>query len=524
MVSAEEREQLYDIFVEPGVDLDTKVAAALELGTECLGLSLGFLTRIEQGTQEIVQSTGDHPLLQPGATCPLDEAYCRRTVEMEGSLAIASAPDAPEISETAIDRFDLGTYIGVRVVVDDDPFGTVCFGDREERATAFTEAERHFIETLARLVERGLERRAYERELAEREAELDEREEISRAVIDASFDLVFRVDAAGRFDFVSAPVEELLGYPPDWYTSQPFTTMLPDEETTELATDLYERVLSGETVEEEYFPLQSRNGDRVLVDIRVTPLYRSEVPPPERTPADIVGVQGTARKATERLRRERLIRVLNRVLRHNLRNDVTVINGFAELLGEGASGEDAHAIERIVETTDRLMSLAESARTLEQNLESPPDVEPIDVVPVVERAATQVDARYPDAAVSVETPDSALALGAPRLETAVWELVDNAAKHAGDQPSVTIEVTTGERVGIRVADDGPGLPDIERSVLATGEETPLVHGRGLGLWLVYWIVETLDGTLDVRVADGTRIEIRLPRATASGGTDDRPTG
>jgi len=50
-------------------------------------------------------------------------------------------------------------------------------------------------------------------------------------------------------------------------------------------------------------------------------------------------------------------------------------------------------------------------------------------------------------------------------------------------------------------------------VLQSGEETPLVHGRGLGLWLVYWIVTGVDGTVTVTEPQrpGTTIELRLPK-------------
>jgi len=60
-----------------------------------------------------------------------------------------------------------------------------------------------------------------------------------------------------------------------------------------------------------------------------------------------------------------------------------------------------------------------------------------------------------------------------------------------------------------VADDGPGFPT-ERSVL-TGEETPLEHASGLGLWYVNWIVSAGGGSFDISSASagGTRIEMEL---------------
>lgn len=161
------------------------------------------------------------------------------------------------------------------------------------------------------------------------------------------------------------------------------------------------------------------------------------------------------------------------------------------------------------------MTLSETARKLEENFEAPAELSAVDIVPVVTRAAQQIDDRYPDATIGIHTPDSAVAKSAPRLETAVWELVDNAAKHAGENPSldVTVHEEDDSQVVIRVDDDGPGLPEQERAVLLSGEETPLIHGSGLGLWLVHWIVESLDGELTLREREeGTSIEISLKRA------------
>lgn len=507
------REQLYGLFADPGRSFESKVDRALSIGSTYLGMPIAFRTRIDGGVQEIVQASGDHPLIQLGETCPLDRAYCRRTVESESPLAVQDAGRSTAISARAIETFDFGAYIGARVVVDDAIQGTVCFAAGPERDAAFSESETYFVELLARLVGQALERHQYERQLAAREAELHERREIYRAVIDASFDLVFRVDDAGRFSYLSPPIEGLLGYPPDQYLGDPFTEMLPDEGTIQLAGEIYEAVLAGETVEEYFFPLEHRSGGHVYVDLRVTPIYDSAGAAADRSAADIVGVQGMASDATDRYRSERLIRVLNRVLRHNLRNDMNVIGGYAELLQQELTGDPASMATVIAETSDGLVALSETARQLERNLSRPATVEPTDIVPLVTEVATDVGRRHPDASIDVEAPASAIANGAPRLETAIEELVDNAAKHGGTPPVVEVAIEpTDRQVVVRVSDDGPGLPDQERDVLEAGDETPLVHASGLGLWLVHWIVESLDGQLRLLEREsGTAIEVRLPR-------------
>ena len=351
------------------------------------------------------------------------------------------------------------------------------------------------------------------RQLLERERELNEQNERYRAIIAASFGVVARIDPDGRVLYVSPSVEEFLGYTAAELEGKPITATLPDADTAEWAREQMDTVLEGNTTQTRDFPLETNAGRTVYTDIRAVPIYDQGVPSAARTPADIVSVQLMVRDATNRRQREGLISVINRVLRHNVRNEMTVIGGYAEMLEAELDDEIAAKARHIGETADRLLELSESAQLLEQNRDLSPELEAIDIVPVVERIATQLGTRYPDAAVTVEAPDSAVAMTGPRVETGLWELIENAAKHGGDPPTVDLEVTvTDTQVRVAVSDDGPGLPETERQVLEAGKEEPLVHGQGLGLWLAYWLVTNLDGTIDVTTSEaGTTVEVGLPR-------------
>ena len=79
-----------------------------------------------------------------------------------------------------------------------------------------------------------------------------------------------------------------------------------------------------------------------------------------------------------------------------------------------------------------------------------------------------------------------------------------------DAPEET-PAADADRLVVRIVDDGPGLPPVERQVLRTAEETPLAHSTGLGLWLTNWIVRASSGRIDVVSDDaGTTVVIELP--------------
>jgi PAS domain S-box-containing protein len=497
--------------------LEDRLHDALEIGVEQLGVDLGYVAKVDPETNdfEIIISTdpGDGKPNLSGVQDDLTNTFCLRTIQEEGIVSFADVAEEGLENHPAAVSYDISCYHGAPIMVDGEPYGTVCFSSSNPRAEAFSEAEKSFSHLVAQMAGYELEQREYEAELAEREEQLNTRSEIYRAVIDASFDLVFRLDPEGRFIYTSSSTFGFLGYEPEELSGKSITAVFPDSETTERAWELFEQVLSGETIEEHYFPLETKTGDIVYTDIRATPIYNSERPQNDRTPEDIVAVQGMSRDATDRKRRDGLISVINRVIRHNLRNDVGVISGYSEMLEAELEGKQGKLARRIRTTAGRLIDLSETAQKLEQNLDSPTEREPLDTVTLVDRVVDQLRSQYPEATITVTGPDTAIVESSPRLETALWELVDNAAKHAGEAPSIEIDIeVTATHVDITVRDDGPGLPELERSVLQSGEETPLVHGRGLGLWLVYWILTGVDGTVDVTEpqALGTTIELRLP--------------
>ena len=359
------------------------------------------------------------------------------------------------------------------------------------------------------------DRERQRRRLVQRERELDQRNELYRAIMAASFSFVFRVDLENRFTFVSPSVEEFIGYGPDELVGEPISMLAPDEERLAEAIEYFEEVMSGETIQVRNLPVATRSDGTVYVDVRMVPIYDPSVDRDARTPDDVVAVQAMGRDVSQRRQREGLISVMNRVLRHNVRNELTVISGRAEMLATDVDDDARSNVDTILEAADRLLDITESARQIEANRELSPELEAIDLVPIIDDSVAQLGERYPDTSVTTELPETAVTETLPQIEVAIWELLENAAEHTGPRPTVDITVTTGdERTTVVIADEGPGLPEDERQVLAEGKEEPLVHGQGLGLFLAYWIVTNLDGDIEVsETQSGTTVTIGLPTAS-----------
>ncbi|WP_157533226.1 PAS domain S-box protein, partial [Haloferax profundi] len=233
------REKIYDVFSDHERALNEQIPVALNIGRLFLDLPIGFLTRIDDGTQEIKYVAGDHESLQPGETCPLDDAYCRRTVEIESLLAVQAAETSSEVTDTAYETFGLETYIGAKVTVDDDVYGTVCFAAKSEREQQFTDAEELFLEILARLIGQAITRQQYERALHDQNERLEQEKQRFKGIAENSFDILFRLDTAGCFTYVSPAVERHLGYSPSDLIGNPFVEHLTSD-TESAAVDAYD--------------------------------------------------------------------------------------------------------------------------------------------------------------------------------------------------------------------------------------------------------------------------------------------
>ncbi|WP_254840888.1 PAS domain S-box protein [Natronomonas marina] len=217
---------------------------------------------------------------------------------------------------------------------------------------------------------------------------------------------------------------------------------------------------------------------------------------------------------TDRKLNERRIGMLNRVLRHNLRNSGTVVEGYLELLAAELDGETEEYADRALDAIDRIIALAERVRDIERALSvDRGDRRVVDLGRAVEEAVAAAGERNAAATFEVDVEDASVD-GGDLFEKAVAELVENAAVHGGEAPTVTVTGSVdAETIRLAILDDGPGIPDRERAVV-TGETdiTQLNHSRGLGLWLAWYATTALGGTLSFDDDhDGGAVVLTLPR-------------
>jgi signal transduction histidine kinase len=237
---------------------------------------------------------------------------------------------------------------------------------------------------------------------------------------------------------------------------------------------------------------------------------------------------------TERAERDQYLQVVNRILRHNLRNDLSIVIGFAD-----AIVEDAHD-ER---TADRAATIAETAKTLSEMAETANDMArivgqrsssadyEIDLADTVAEVRAEASETYPETEIVADIPPDCPVRADSKLTQVFRELIDNAVEYGdAESPRVRFELRDDSAenfVTLAVSDNGPGIPAADRErILGEREITQLDHAQGIGLWLVKWLVESYGGVLSFDVDEGgTTVLLELPAYEGDDGTetdDDRP--
>ncbi|KWF22410.1 ATP-binding protein [Burkholderia pseudomultivorans] len=211
---------------------------------------------------------------------------------------------------------------------------------------------------------------------------------------------------------------------------------------------------------------------------------------------------------------------------HELRTPIMGLSIQSQLLRRAATPDEReHILAQIHAGTTRLGHLAEQLLTLAR-LE--PDAQAsafasVDLAAlcrsVVADRARVADAHRIDLGAIVSTPVPA-AGNLDTLRVLLNNLVDNAIRYAGDGARVDVSARVdGTTPVLEVADDGPGIPEAERTNVwerfyrGAGAQAATSSGSGLGLSIVKRIAEQHRATVALGTTSGGRgltVTVRFP--------------
>lgn len=331
--------------------------------------------------------------------------------------------------------------------------------------------------------------------------ELEEAKERYQKIFEASNDAILLIDPDEDAIYEANPrASELFGYSRESLLSLSASDIFPEESRHD--DSFVDAVVHGWV---DGFACRTKDGKKLELEISAS-VFRFD---------DRSLLLAAMRDVTQRKRREQQLQVLNRLFRHNLRNDGNIIQGHADILHDELSDSELQRSATIIRRTiTEILGLSRKVRRI-QDVLGRDYVSSVEFSELLEQEKDHFQQAYPQATIVTETPSQEVTVGR-RLSSALHEAIENGIKHCDETaPIVTVTAdisANGEQLALTVADQGPGIPEQERTVICEGEESPLEHGSGVGLWFIQWIVSSMGGelTIEEKPQQGTELSMSVP--------------
>ncbi|QSW97869.1 PAS domain S-box protein [Haloterrigena alkaliphila] len=469
----------------------------VDAAEEVLNFDLCVVDRVEDDTlvKAALSSTLEGEFYRP---LDIDEGIAGRTYRTGETYRIGDITDDPD----AEPRDD-----GLRSVLSAPVGDWGVFQAVSTTVGAFDREDEELAELLLSHVTDALDRLAFEEQLrAERDRFAALFENVPDAVVSARHE-----DGDAIVQSVNPAFERTFGYDEETLVGEPLDRFIVPADRADEAEALTRRGGNGEIAEAE---VRRRTADGLRdFMMRIVPMNVDE---------SSGYVFGLYTDITDQKQRQKRVEILNRVLRHDMRNGMNIIDGCAEMLAEAVDDDDVEYATTIQERAGELIGLAEKTRAVERVLERErATTGPIDLTDAVAEATARLEAAYPAVEVDCSAPDRTFARADASLQTAIYQVLENAVEHHdGATPSIEISVcdrTEDGMLSVSIADDGPGIPDEERELLQGEREiTQLRHASGLGLWMATLVVGQSGGQLRFEPNEprGTVVTLEVPRADA----------
>lgn len=318
--------------------------------------------------------------------------------------------------------------------------------------------------------------------------------------------------------YVNETFTEMTGYGTEEILGVNCRVLQGEETDPERVARMREAIANGESADVTLRNYRA-DGTRFWNEVLIAPVVDEEGSVP-----NYVGFQ---RDVTEReTYRRRLeeqcedLRILNQMVRHDIRNDLQVATGYLELLEEHVDDEGRELLEAAAQSASDAVSLTQTAQELSETmLEEDATETGVRLRPTLEPEIEEARSAFEDATVEVDgtVPDATVRADG-MLGSVFRNLLTNAVRHNDkERPEVTVSATEGdERIVVRIADNGPGVPDDRKEdIFGRGEQGLESEGTGIGAYLADTLVTRYGGEVWVEDVDpeGAVFNVALPTAS-----------
>jgi|GEM_PF-789515 len=225
--------------------------------------------------------------------------------------------------------------------------------------------------------------------------------------------------------------------------------------------------------------------------------------------------QKAMQREFEKLDRLNLIGQMAASIGHEIRNPMTAIRGFLQMLSiKDCYANDLMYFELMIEELDRANSIISEYLGMARN--KPVDLTPqhVDSIVISLYPIIKADANYQEMDVILDLGNpSMILIDEKEIRQMILNLVRNGLEAMLPGRKITIStVEQGEEVILHVKDEGPGLDPKVLDMIGTPFLTTKENGTGLGLAVCYSIAARHNARIEVETgSDGTTFSIHFPQ-------------
>ncbi|MBN8765099.1 MAG: PAS domain S-box protein [Thiobacillus sp.] len=191
----------HEISSDRSLTLEEKLNHLLKLGCEQFGLPIGILSQVNGDMIRVLDSVGGKGRFPVGGTRELGQTYCGGTVHSSEPVALEHAAASEWRDHPSYTRGGLEAYIGVRVQVENDLYGTLCFASPSPRPRPFSSADREILKLMSQWVGSELRRERADAHMRKLSGALEQ-----------AVDAVIITDRERFIEYVNPAFETLTGY------------------------------------------------------------------------------------------------------------------------------------------------------------------------------------------------------------------------------------------------------------------------------------------------------------------------
>ena len=344
---------------------------------------------------------------------------------------------------------------------------------------------------------------------------IEDREQQLNSLIENNMDAIIHVDMNGMILSLNDVTEKITGYREDELTKMSINDLICEEDLDKVQKHFLEIGEGKSSFVESRCMIKS--GRCILVSMKSVPIVIDD---------KIIGMFVIAKDITALKDKEELIRKSEKLsivgelaaaVAHEIRNPLTSIKGFLQLLQDKDSNENEKhyftimlsEIERINLIVSEFMVLSKPRAVYYQN----ENIKSLltDVITLVETLAIVKNIEIKK---EFESNNILVNCEGNQIKQVFINVFKNAIEAVANNGKIYIQVTqmNNESVRIRFMDNGPGIPSELISRLGEPFYTTKEKGTGLGLMVSYKIIENHQGRITIKseINKGTTVDIILP--------------